>query len=241
MCFSVETAKEIDRVMKLFKAKQDLEEVSRLNSMIIKANDFQWAKDSLGLSRKPSSNPFKLPGDDNRIFPGYFSQVMVQENENRIFKPMRYRVRPHGSKSEIPTKFNVFNARMDSLEVRQTWTPLFMKNHGLFPFVRFFEWVEDEGNKRLISFKSDQHEILWAPCLWDYWFNEKANIGFYSFAIITDDPPSEIAEMGHDRCPIFLGADKIDGWLSPEGKTKEEIYEILKTKEKVHYSYAWVA
>lgn len=73
---------------------------------------------------------------------------MKQNNSNTIV-PMRYRIRPSGSSEEIPTKYNVFNARLDSLETRQTWSSLFMRNHGLFPFKRFFEWVEDKHQDNL--------------------------------------------------------------------------------------------
>jgi putative SOS response-associated peptidase YedK len=74
--------------------------------------------------------PLKAPSDDGRVFSKYFANVIVSENEQRLIKPMRYRVRPNGSKEEVPTKYNVFNARLDSLEIRQTWIPLFMHNHG---------------------------------------------------------------------------------------------------------------
>lgn len=206
-----------------------------------RAEDTEWIKKALNLARKPSTNIFKLPDADGRIFPNSFTHVMMLENGKRVLRPMRYRLRPKNSDSEIPTKFNVFNARLDSLENRQTWKPLFMRNHGLLPFVRFFEWVEDEGKKRLISFRPDRHEVMWAPCLWDYWENEKEGVGFYSFAIITDDPPKEVSAMGHDRCPIFLREDLINEWLSPEGKTKSEIYRLLKNKQDVYYLFDWSA
>ena len=73
--------------------------------------------------------------------------------------------------SEIPTKYNGFNARIDSLKVRDTWKSIFMRNHGLTPFVRFFEWVERDRKKRLISFKPESFDLMWAPCLWDEWLD----------------------------------------------------------------------
>ncbi len=241
MCFSVEVEKEMKKIAERFNAQISMADMEYFSALKQKANDTEWIKRALELSRKPQSNFFKLPDNDGRIFPGTFTQVMVMENNQRILKPMRYRVRQRGSKEEIPTKFNVFNARLDSLENRQTWQPLFMKNHGLLPFVRFFEWVEEDSKKRLISFRPDRHEMMWVPCLWDYWENEKEGIGFYSFAIITDDPPCEIFEKGHDRCPIFLREDLINEWLSPSSKTKSEIYRLLKNKEPVLYLHAWSA
>lgn len=235
MCFSVEVQKELKKIAQRFNAQVSMADMDYFEALKLRADDREWIKHSLNLARKPTTNIFKGPDEDSRIYPGSFTHVMVLENNKRVLKPMRYRVRPKGSKEEIPTKFNVFNARLDSLENRQTWKPLFMKQHGLLPFVRFFEWVEQDSKKRLISFKPDRHEIMWAPCLWDYWENEKEGIGFYSFAIITDEPPKEVWEQGHDRCPIFLREDLIDLWLSPEGKSMSEIYRILKNKQEVYY------
>ena len=88
---------------------------------------------------------------------------------------MRYRVRPNGSKEEVPTKYNVFNARIDSLEIRNTWAPLFMRNHGIVPLTGFYEWVsgpdgpppeiEKMGHDRCPIFL-DQEQI-------DIWLNPK--------------------------------------------------------------------
>lgn len=238
MCFSVEVQKEIKKSAERFNAQVSVADWDHFEALKIKGNDPEWTKRVLNLARRPSGNIFRTEDKDGRIFPGYFTHVLTLEGNNRILKPMRYRVRPNGSKAEIPAKFNVFNARLDSLENRQTWEPLFMRQHGLLPFVRFFEWVEDEGKKRLISFKSDRHDVMWAPCLWDYWEDLKEGVGFYSFAIITDDPPKEIYEKGHDRCPIFLREDLINDWLSPSGKTKSEVYRMLKFKQDVFYQSA---
>lgn len=241
MCFSVEVEKELKKNAERFNAQVSLADMNHLFALMAKGEDKDWVKQALNLARKPQANIFKFPDEDDRIFPGTFTHVLVMENNRRVMKPMRYRLRPHKSASEIPTKYNVFNARLDSLENRQTWKPLFMKQHGLLPFRKFFEWVEEDGKKRLIAFHPDRHEIMWAPCLWDYWENEKEGIGFYSFAIITDDPPPEIWEKGHDRCPIFLKEDLIDHWLTPAGKTKSEVYRILKNKQEVFYLHAWSA
>lgn len=237
MCFSVEVQKEIKKTASRFNAQVSFADLEHFESLRVKGDDTDWVKRALNLSRKPSGNIFKTHDEDGRIYPGSFTYVMTLENNKRTLKPMRYRVRPYGSLSEIPSKFNVFNARVDSLENRQTWKPLFMNKHGLLPFIRFFEWVEWEGKKRLISFSPSQYEVMWAPCLWDYWENEKEGIGFYSFAIITDEPPREIWEMGHDRCPVFLREDLIDSWLFPQGKTKSEVYRMLKTKQEAYYNH----
>ena len=239
MCFSVEIEKDLKKIAEKFNAQVSLADWNHFLALKEKANDMVWAKETLNLSRKPTTNIFKTPDEDGRIYPGTFTQVLVMNEGKRLLRPMRYRLRPQGSLSEIPSKYNVFNARLDSLENRSTWKPLFKRQHGLLPFVRFFEWVEHDSQKRLISFRPDRYEIMWAPCLWDYWIHEKEDCGFYSFAIITDDPPIEVARQGHDRCPIFLREDLINDWLSPEGKTSSEFYRMLKNKQGVEYLHQW--
>jgi putative SOS response-associated peptidase YedK len=194
-------------------------------------------KKIMGLKRKPSSPVFKEVGDNARVYPNYFAPVIVMEKGKRVIKPMRYRVRPSFSDEEIPSKYNVFNARIDSLEKRKTWNSIFLKNHGLFPFVRFFEWVEVKGKKKLITFYPDDHDIMWAPMIYDTWRSEEGEFEFSSFAIITNDPPDEIDEMGHDRCPIFLKESKVSDWLKPEKLSKQQVYEILSQQEKTHFKH----
>lgn len=241
MCYSAEVQVDLKRLLDRFKAELGGAEEVYFQELLKKGEDPEFLKTALNLPRRPRSNFFKTPGDDQRIFPGYFTWVMVHENGKRVFKRMRYRVRPRGSAEEIPTKYNVFNARIDSLETRQTWQKLFTRQHGLFPFTRFFEWVEEHEKKKLVSFLPNGKDLMWAPCLWDYWENPDKSLGFYSFALITDDPPPEVAARGHDRCPIFLKEKYIDEWLDTSKKSREEWYSLLKNKEDVFYRFEWAA
>ncbi len=241
MCFSVQIDKNIKNLAARFHSQVDVAAFHQLKNMREYASALgpDEFKKVMGLKRMPKGELFKTPEDDGRVYPGVFAPVIVLENNKRVIRPMRYRVRPAHSKEEIPSKYNVFNARVDSLEKRKTWEGLFMRSHGLFPFVKFFEWVSDKGDKRLINFSPEDYEIMWAPCLYDFWQSEDKNIFFHSFALITDDPPKEIEQMGHDRCPIFLEENMIDAWLSPERKTREEIYQILGKAHRPHYEYEW--
>jgi putative SOS response-associated peptidase YedK len=241
MCFSVEVHKELKKIAERFNAQVSDADGEQFETLKLRGQDTEWTKRFLNLTRKPISNVFKTHDQDGRIYPGHFTHVMTLEGKTRSLKPMRYRLRPKGSQTEIPSRFNVFNARLDSLENKMTWQPLFMRQHGLLPFVRFFEWVEQDNKKRLISFRPDRSDIMWAPCLWDYWENKEEQAGFYSFALITDDPPREIYEKGHDRCPIFLKEELINEWLTPQNKTKSEVYRLLKHKQEVFYLHDWTS
>jgi putative SOS response-associated peptidase YedK len=240
MCFSIEVTKDIKSHLTRFRVTESEEDRVFYEALKRKAEDPDFVKEVLALKRRPTTTFFKEPLSDGRIYPGYFMSIMVQENNRYLLKKMRYRLRPKGSLEEIPIKFNVFNARVDSLEKRQTWKKIFTKQHGLCLFNRFYEWVEWEGKKRLISFAPQDRSLMWAPCLWDYWEDNSKRFGFYSFAIITDDPPQEVERMGHDRCPIFLKEEFIPEWLSP-GQKSLAYFEILKKKELTFFENAWAA
>ncbi len=240
MCFSVEVDKDIKKLAARFHALIDRHAFDGFSSMqkLEAELDPGRLKGLLGLKRKSRSLFFKESAEDSRIYPGYFAPVIVWENGVRQIRPMRYRVRPRGSAEEIPSKFNVFNARLDSLEKRRTWRGLFMRKHALFPFYRFYEWLTNErGKKRLVEFSPRGCDRMWAPALYDTWVSRDNEMSFHSFALITDVPPPEIEEQGHDRCPIFLRETLIDDWLRPEGKSAAHYYELLTNKEIVYYSH----
>ena len=96
-----------------------------------------------------------------------------------------------------------------------------------------------KDQKRLISFKPESFDLMWAPCLWDEWSDRTGKIYFKSFAIITDEPPVEIERMGHDRCPIFIKKSNIDTWLNPQKFTEGQILKTLRHKTNAHYVFRW--
>jgi len=171
---------------------------------------------------------------DERIYPSYFAPVIASKGAERLLLPMRYRVRRLDG-GEIPSQYNVFNARRDSLQKAATWKPLLGLRHGIFPFAKFFEWVERDGGKREISFSPENRSMMWAASLYSYTRQEGA-LPYRSFAMITDAPPAEVASAGHDRCPIFLESNRFDEWLRPEEKKVEFLLSLLDHKEKTFIS-----
>ncbi len=216
MCFSVEVERNLKKLAETFHAYVDQKRFEELQK-----------------NKEKNPKKFLTPDFENRIYPNYYAPVIIKPQNDRIILPMRYRMRPSDAIEEVPSKYNMFNARLDSLENRKSWNRIFMRRHGLFPFTKFYEWVEKDDKKKLIMFYPKDREILWAPCLYDYYQDEKES--FHSFALITTDPKDEVMEMGHDRCPLFLKEKHIEKWLKPEASSKDEIYSILKEQEEVYY------
>ncbi|WP_370656027.1 SOS response-associated peptidase family protein, partial [Klebsiella pneumoniae] len=65
-----------------------------------------------------------------------------------------------------------------------------------------------------LEFRPDPAQTLLVACLWSHW-TKPGEKDLLSFAIITDDPPPEISEAGHDRCPVPIKQEHIDTWLNP--------------------------
>jgi len=222
MCFSVEIIRDLNFLAKEFDAKID-------------------KSSFLDLKKLSDKNPkeFKLPNEENRIFPNVFAPVLVRPINERVILPMRYRIRPVGSKEEIPSKYNLYNARMDSLLTRSTWSKILQNNRGIVPFRRFFEWVKTDGPKKKLGvFSPIGMDYMWAACLTNEWVSPDEKFSLKTFAIITDEPPDEVLRAGHDRCPLFLKRDLIEDWISPKTKNNGKILEMLKEKEKVKYSFS---
>ena len=182
------------------------------------------------------SKKYKSIAANPRIYPNYFAPIITMKQEQRVITPMRYRIRPAGSNQEVPTKYNMFNARVDSLLSRKSWKTLIMRNHGVVGLKSFYEWVVgDDGRKKVIEFTPDSGKILAVPIIYDTWIAPDQSEGFASFAVITRDPPSEVLEAGHDRSPIILPKGSINGWLNPDQNTKSLLESLDQPPEETFH------
>lgn len=220
MCFLIQGVRNLKEIEERFEARP----------IINRFHEFE------ALSKKYPEN-FKKILDSGHIYPNYFSPVITGGHNNLLISPMRYRLRPHGSREEIPSQYNVFNARLDSLLKRKSWRPLIGKNHGIVIIKRFYEWVENsEGKKTLISFYPESENDLFVPVLYDY-YEGPLGQNFFSFAVITDDPPSEILEAGHDRVPIHLTKSEAKFWLQTDHNNANDWYDFLSNKRHEFFKY----
>ena len=113
-----------------------------------------------------------------------------------------------------------------------------MRNHGVVIFERFYEWVFDKstGKKKVVSFKPRGMDYMLAPVLFDFWQNPKdRSKSIASFAIITREPPKEVLDAGHDRCPVFINPDRIDRWMNPQSSSKDAMLSLLKDIKTPYY------
>lgn len=58
------------------------------------------------------------------------------------------------------------------------------------------------------------------------------------FAVVTYEPPPEISDAGHDRCPVVLEAADMEVWMNPQGKTAAAMSQLLKSRRRVVFGHA---
>lgn len=192
----------------------------------------RWISDAKRTSLKPAI--------DNRIFPDWYVPVLIVEDGKKMVRPMRYHCRPAGMDPSIDrTKdgrvSGTYNARRDNLT--RFWRHQFGHTHGLMIAETFYENVDDgKGGNKEILFRPRTGEPMLVACLWSKWTDPHGiEPDLYSFAAVTDDPEPEVAAEGHDRTIVNLKPENVDAWLTPQGRSTEELLALLDDKRHPYY------
>ena len=77
-------------------------------------------------------------------------------------------------------------------------------------------------------------------CLYADWSDPQEG-RLLSFAAVTDEPPPEIKAAGHDRCIINLRQENVEAWLTPNGRSDDELQAILDDRQKPYYEHEILA
>jgi putative SOS response-associated peptidase YedK len=200
----------------------------------IATNKIEWARGKLADLHRTDLVP-----DDSRIFPGVYAPVLIWEDGQRVIKPMRYQCRPAGKPAFYDTKYpGTYNARRDNLE--GFWKDLFGFSHGILVANAFYEHVDQGGKDVILEFRPRLQQDMLVACLWSRW-SEPDQPELLSFAAITDEPPSEVAAAGHDRCIIPIRSENIDAWLKPDRSNLAAQHAVLDDRERPYYEHRLAA
>jgi putative SOS response-associated peptidase YedK len=176
---------------------------------------------------------------DGRFFPGWYAPVVIVEQGERVVKPMRYQCRPEGKPACYDTKYpGTHIARRDNLE--GYWKGQFGHTHGLIMVRKFYENVERDGKNAVLEFTPNSTEDMIVACLYSYWTGKDGEY-LWSFAVIEDEPPAEVAATGHDRCIIPIKPEHIEAWLNPDPADLDAQYAILDDRERPYYVHRLAA
>jgi len=211
----------------------------------IAGNKIEWLLAKLANLRRSEPKP-----DDGRIFPFWYAPVLVEEAGERIILPMRYHCRAHGKPAGTDRRYpGLYNARRDNLE--GYWKGLFGQHHAVCLVQSFYENValhdfekrdlrpSEKPHNLVLHFNPQPPSPMFVACLWDRW-QQKGEPDLYSFAAITDEPPSEVAATGHNRCVIPLKTQNLSAWLTP-GSDPAVYYALLDDRERPYYAHELAA
>jgi putative SOS response-associated peptidase YedK len=181
-----------------------------------------------------------LKEEYNRIFPFVYAGVIVKKDGQNLLTPMRYHCRPAGKPAYIDRQFpGLYNARRDNLE--NFWGEQFGTHHAILVVESFYENVKRHsmehrdlaaGEKEenvVLQFKPEPQQTMYIACLWSHWTDPKEP-NLSGFAAITDEPPADVAAAGHNRCIINLKPEHFDAWLSPQGRSRGALQELLSDR-----------
>jgi putative SOS response-associated peptidase YedK len=200
------------------------------NEQRIAAAKIENALEKLSLLKGTQSHP-----DDDRIFPMTYGPIIVPDNGRNVVRLGRYHLRQPGAAASIDRQFpGLYNARRDNLE--KFWRNEFGRRHALMVIDSFFENVEREGRNAVLHFTPQPARRMLIACLFGEWKNPQATT-LLSFAAITDEPPPEVRATGHDRMIISLRPENLERWLTPQGRTPEELHVLLDDREAAYYEH----
>jgi putative SOS response-associated peptidase YedK len=169
---------------------------------------------------------------DGRIFPFHSVPIIVRKEGRNVVQLARYHLRQQGKPADIDRKFpGLYNARRDNLT--KFWRNEFAHTHALMLVESFYENVERDGRNAVLHFQPQPADTMLIACLYSQW--QAAGETLLSFAAITDEPAPEVAAAGHDRLIINIKTENVGAWLTPEGRSPEELQAILSDKQKPYY------
>jgi putative SOS response-associated peptidase YedK len=176
----------------------------------------------------------------NRIFPFVYTGVIINKDGQNLLTPMRYHCRPAGKPAYLDRQFpGLYNARRDNIE--KFWGEQFGQHHAILVVESFYENVKrhtmehrdlkeaEREENVVLQFKPEPAQTMYIACLWSHWTDPKEP-EVRGFAAITDEPPADIAAAGHDRCIINLRPEHVEAWLTPQGRSCEELQAMLSDR-----------
>lgn len=187
---------------------------------------------------------------DNRVYSGWYCPVMVQAPDGElVVRPMRYQCRPPDMPADCDKRYpGCYNARRDNLQ--GFWKRVYGHTHALVVAEAFLEHVErhkaegrelvsgEQTEDVVIQFTPGDGQVMQLAALWSHWKGTDKDgepSDLLSFAIITDEPPPEVAAAGHDRCPISLKPENIEAWLATPAPT--DYQALLDDRERPYYAH----
>ncbi len=111
--------------------------------------------------------------------------------------------------------FKQINARAETLSVRPAYRAAYRSRRCLLPADGFYEWRGPRGAREPLWFHRPDHGVMWLAGLYEGWTDPASGEARKTFTIITTDANDTVRPI-HDRMPVIVPLERIDGWLLGE-------------------------
>src|SRR5690606_16861299 len=130
-------------------------------------------------------------------------------------------------------------ARRDSLG--KYWREQFGFSHAVMLVESFFENVVRDGRNQVLHYIPKPAGTMLIACPYAQWKDPKGGKRLRAVAAIADEPAAEVAAAGHDRMIVNLKPESLDAWLTPAGRSVDELQRILADHQTPYYEHEVMA
>lgn len=157
------------------------------------------------------------------VFPTNSAPVLTRQGRGVAFERIKWGFKKWNSPGVI------INARAETLRSKSFFSKYLDGGRCVIPAGEFFEWERLSSGKKKYYAKDREGNLLFMAGLYRDVIDHTQPEGYErEFVIITKQSTGEMAKI-HDRMPVILHVDQIEGWLTgalmPEEIAKME-YDI---------------
>lgn len=166
-----------------------------------------------------AGKPYPLDHDLLNVAPTEDAPVVHARHDGdceRDVTVMRWWLVPHWAK-EVSTKYSMFNARMENITKSAAFKGPFARSRCVVPVSGFYEWIRRDDKKIPIYVVPDGDDGLCLAGVCEHW-EQDGEEPIDSFAVVTTQAHPDL-EWLHNRQPVMLRQEDVDGWLDPDADT----------------------
>ena len=127
---------------------------------------------------------------------------------------MRWGLVPAWWKKPLRDVPATFNARAETVAQKPMFRSAFKARRCIVPASGFYEWTGGKGDKVPHLFTAgDGSPVLAFAGLWERWRDPESGDDVLSATIVVSGASDWMAPF-HDRMPVLLGPETVEGWLS---------------------------
>ena len=164
------------------------------------------------------------------IAPSQLSPILINENNARVVKGMRWGITPNWSRNTNYSS-NIINARFETINTKPSFRNLIKSNRCIVVADGYYEWKRTQGKKDPYYIHDGNKKIMTMAGLWTSIESENGKVD--SYVIVTTQSPQNIAHI-HDRMPLIIDDDQIDFWLDIDNNNDEKLMD-LKPHQSLSY------